>query len=168
MLATREGAWLKMSVTLALRIKRTVPIITAPVIVEGKPDDRNADSDAILKQRYALPFIRVGKLTGVEPAPVPLKRHIAPAPAIDASIHIHRLADAKIGDRGIVGRWARQKRFAGGHIGFIGAGHRRKAQNASGDPGRQKKFQILPAAASDACRHLIPPLCLRRHVYRPG
>jgi hypothetical protein len=90
----------------ALAEKRSVVIITAPVIVEGKADHRDADTVTVIIERDRTALIRIAEKSRVEPAAIALYRHVAPAITIEAAIDGDGLAGIEIDDGRIIGSGA--------------------------------------------------------------
>ena len=124
---------------LAFAEERAVAIVAAPIIVERKVDDREAEIIAIVIERHAPAIINGGKQIGVEPAAIIEKLDVAPIIAIQTAIDFDCLAAMEIDDRRVVRRRAGQNRRGFidiGLIGLRGACRRQRQQSRAGREGK--------------------------------
>ncbi len=73
-----------------LPVPRPAAVVVAPVTRERERDDRQAETRPVRIKGDPFALIDEGYAARIDPASVVVKRHVAPAPIVEASVHIER------------------------------------------------------------------------------
>lgn len=81
-----------------LRIPGPPPVIIAPVGHQREADDRQAEPGSVRDERHPPSLINEGDSARVDPPPAVLERDVAPAPVVQAAVHVERCPGIELGD----------------------------------------------------------------------
>src|SRR5882757_8837645 len=73
-----------------LRIPGTPVVIPVPVVSDRELHDRDTEARRVCIERNVTAVIVVSDIRRIEPSAIVCKRHIAPAPIVEAAHHLDR------------------------------------------------------------------------------
>src|SRR6185437_386409 len=102
-----------------LRIPGPSPVIVTPVAHEGEGDDRQTELRSIRVERHPTALVDEGDSAGVDPPPAVLERDVAPAPIVQAAVHVERRPGIELGDQRVLPIRARADVHRTGRVGVL-------------------------------------------------
>lgn len=86
----------------ALRVPRPAAVVMAPVRPERESDDRQTEPRPVGVERYPVALIDERDATRVYPASTVVKRHVAPGPILQATVHVKWRAGVELCNQRVV------------------------------------------------------------------
>jgi len=86
----------------ALRVPRPAAVVMAPVRPERESDDRQTEPRPVGVERYSVALIDKRDATRVYPAATVVERHVAPAPILQATVHVKWCARVELCNQRVV------------------------------------------------------------------
>jgi hypothetical protein len=132
---------------LPLRIPGTPVVILVPIVSDRELHDRDAEARGVHVERHVTAVIVVSDIRCVEPSAIISKRHITPAPIIEAAHHLDRLIGIELRNH-----WIAVVRT---RINIDRLGRNRVLRGSSSRQGEQIRAKRETQATSGS--HSVPP-----------